>query len=127
MPTAPRCTTPRRRNGRQRSRHRSAISRSPLPDLMHDPTMPTDAARPVGVFDSGIGGLSVLRHIHALLPHEDLIYVADSAFAPYGDKSEQAVVARSLAIAEFLLTQGVKALVVACNTATAAAIQGLRA
>jgi glutamate racemase len=83
-------------------------------------------AAPIGVFDSGVGGLSVLRHIHALLPHETLLYFADSAFAPYGDKTEAAVTARSLAIAAFLIDQGAKALVVACNTATVAAIRALR-
>jgi glutamate racemase len=81
---------------------------------------------PIGVFDSGVGGLSILRHIHAALPHENLLYVADSGFAPYGGKPESVIVARTLAIAEFLLEQGAKALVVACNTATAAAIKGLR-
>ena len=81
---------------------------------------------PVGVFDSGVGGLSVLRHIRALLPHEHLIYVADTAFAPYGDKSEQVLAERSLAIARFLVAQGAKALVVACNTATGAAVRLLR-
>jgi len=88
---------------------------------------PAVTAAPVGVFDSGIGGLSVLRHIQTLQPHENLLYVADSAFAPYGGRPEQEVVARSLAIAEFLLQQGCKALVVACNTATAAAIAAIRA
>jgi glutamate racemase len=82
---------------------------------------------PIGVFDSGIGGLSVLRHIHALLPHEHLLYFADSGFAPYGDKPEDVVAARTLAIARFLTQHKVKALVVACNTATAAAIKSLRA
>jgi glutamate racemase len=81
---------------------------------------------PIGVFDSGIGGLSVLRHIRNVLPHEDLLYVADSDFAPYGGKPEQVIVARTIAIAEFLLARGAKTLVVACNTATAAAIKGLR-
>lgn len=81
---------------------------------------------PVGIFDSGIGGLSVLRHIHAYLPHEALLYFADSGFAPYGDKPEPVIAARSLAIAEFLTRQRVKALVVACNTATAAAIHAIR-
>jgi glutamate racemase len=81
---------------------------------------------PIGIFDSGIGGLSVLRHIRALLPHEHLLYFADSGFAPYGDKSEDAVVARALTIADFLLQRGAKTLVVACNSATAAAIQALR-
>ena len=82
---------------------------------------------PIGIFDSGVGGLSVLRHIRAQLPQEDLIYFADSGYAPYGDKSEEQVIARSLAITAFLLQQGAKALVVACNTATIAAIKALRA
>jgi len=81
---------------------------------------------PIGVFDSGVGGLSVLRHIHALLPRETLLYFADSAYSPYGDKTEAAVTERSLAIAAFLIEQGAKALVVACNTATVAAIRALR-
>ncbi len=85
------------------------------------------ADAPIGVFDSGVGGLSVLRHIRAQLPHEHLLYFADSAFAPYGDKTEQFVAERSLAIAGFLVAQGAKALVVACNTATVAAIKLLRA
>jgi glutamate racemase len=82
---------------------------------------------PIGIFDSGIGGLSVLRHIHAHLPHEQLLYFADSGFAPYGDKPEEVIAARSLAIAEFMIQRRVKALVVACNTATAAAIKAIRA
>lgn len=82
---------------------------------------------PIGVFDSGVGGLSVLRHIRAQLPNEDLIYFADSGHAPYGEKTEQYVVDRSLAIAAFLLERGAKALVVACNTATVAAIKAVRA
>lgn len=82
--------------------------------------------RPVGVFDSGVGGLSVLRQVRAALPGEDLLYVADSAHAPYGEKSAAYIRARALAIAEFLVARDVKALVVACNTATAAAIAGLR-
>ncbi|PHV34556.1 glutamate racemase [Janthinobacterium rivuli] len=82
---------------------------------------------PIGIFDSGVGGLSVLRHIRAQLPQEDLIYFADSGHAPYGDKTEQQVIDRSLAVAGYLLQQGAKALVVACNTATIAAIKALRA
>ena len=82
--------------------------------------------RPIGVFDSGVGGLSVLRHVRAMLPGEDLLYVADSAHAPYGDKSVQFIEARAMAIAEFLVARDAKALVVACNTATAAAIAALR-
>jgi len=86
----------------------------------------TSLDAPVGIFDSGVGGLSILRHIRAQLPQEHLVYVADSGFAPYGDKSEQVVVERSLAIARFLLDRGAKALVVACNTATVAAVKHLR-
>ena len=82
---------------------------------------------PIGVFDSGVGGISVLKHIHALLPHENLIYVADSANAPYGNKTPEFIQQRSLEIADFLINQGVKALVIACNTATAAAAEMLRA
>ena len=88
-------------------------------------SLPNEA--PIGIFDSGIGGLSVLRHIRALLPHEQLIYFADTGHAPYGGKTEQYVVERSLTIAAFLLAQGAKALVVACNTATVAAIKAVRA
>jgi glutamate racemase len=84
------------------------------------------AAAPIGVFDSGVGGLSVLRHIRAQLPSEDLLYFADGAFAPYGEKSEQVLAERALAIARFLRSRGAKALVVACNTATVAAIKLLR-
>jgi glutamate racemase len=78
------------------------------------------------VFDSGLGGLSVLRALHQALPQAELLYVADSAHAPYGEKGEPYVVARSLALAGFLLSQGCAMLVVACNTATAAAVQALR-
>lgn len=81
---------------------------------------------PIGIFDSGVGGLSVLREIHQLLPHEDLIYVADSAHAPYGDKPKEFILERSTAIVEFFLSHKVKAIVVACNTATAAAVKELR-
>ena len=81
---------------------------------------------PIGVFDSGIGGLSVARHICARLPNEHLIYFADSANNPYGDKPESFIIGRSFRITEFLLSKGVKALVVACNTATASAIHLLR-
>jgi len=81
---------------------------------------------PIGIFDSGIGGLSVLRHVRTLLPHEALLYFADSGFAPYGEKPESVIVERALAIAAFLLRFNIKAMVVACNTATAAAIAALR-
>jgi glutamate racemase len=81
---------------------------------------------PIGVFDSGVGGLSVLRHIREHLPQEHLLYFADSGFAPYGNKPEDVIVARTLAITEHFLKQGAKALVVACNTATAASIKAVR-
>jgi len=76
--------------------------------------------------DSGVGGLSVLRHIREVLPHEHLLYVADSAHAPYGVKTPEQIQTRSLCLAEFLVEQGAKALVIACNTATAAAATLLR-
>jgi glutamate racemase len=82
---------------------------------------------PIGVFDSGIGGLSVLQALQAELPHEHFVYWADSGHAPYGEKSDVFVRQRSLAIARHLVEQHrIKALVVACNTATAAAIHELR-
>ncbi|OFA06362.1 glutamate racemase [Duganella sp. HH101] len=90
-------------------------------------TVARTPAAPIGVYDSGVGGLSVLRHIRAQLPAEDLIYFADSGHAPYGEKTEQYVVDRALLVAAFLLERGIKALVVACNTATVAAIKAVRA
>jgi glutamate racemase len=80
----------------------------------------------IGVMDSGVGGISVLKHIHALLPHENLMYVADSKYAPYGNKTAEEITARCMILADFLMSQNVKALVIACNTATAAAIDELR-
>src|SRR5262245_36887878 len=84
------------------------------------------SAAPIGVFDSGIGGLSILRGIRELLPHETLIYVADSAHAPYGPKGDAFVRERCVKIMEFFMERKVKAVVVACNRATAAAIAFLR-
>lgn len=81
---------------------------------------------PIGVFDSGVGGLSVLRDIREELQNEELIYVADSLHAPYGDKPMDFIEARSTAITDFLIGQNAKAVVVACNTATAAAVAQLR-
>lgn len=81
---------------------------------------------PVGVFDSGIGGLSVLREIRKALPAEDLLYVADSGHAPYGDRPKDFIERRAATIADFFLEQGVKAIVAACNTVTGVAIEGLR-
>jgi glutamate racemase len=87
----------------------------------------TNSEVPIGVFDSGVGGLSVLREIRRELPAEDLIYVADSGYAPYGDRPEGYVRDRAVAIMEFLRTQDIKAVVVACNTATGIAVDALRA
>ncbi|MES9971955.1 MAG: glutamate racemase [Candidatus Thiodiazotropha sp.] len=81
---------------------------------------------PVGIFDSGIGGLSVLHHIRHLLPDEDLIYVSDRAHLPYGNKASDFILDRSEYIVNFLIQQNVKAIVIACNTATAVAVAYLR-
>src|SRR5262245_44277298 len=81
---------------------------------------------PIGVFDSGVGGLSVLREVRRELPAEDLIYVADSGYAPYGDRPEEYVRGRAVAVMEFLRSRGAKAVVVACNTATGIAVDALR-
>ena len=80
----------------------------------------------IAVFDSGVGGISVLRHLKRLLPSERFLYFGDSANAPYGTKTKEQVRALTFAAAEMLMTQGIKALVVACNTATSAAINDLR-
>lgn len=85
------------------------------------------APRPVGIFDSGVGGLSVLRAMRDELPHEPFLYVADSRCAPYGNRTPAFITERAVTISEFLIDQGAKALVVACNTATAAAVDALRA
>jgi glutamate racemase len=87
-----------------------------------------DRDRPIGVFDSGVGGLSILRALRAELPREDFVYFSDAGHAPYGEKEEAFVSDRSLAIAVDLLERHrIKSLVVACNTATAAAVHLLRA
>ena len=80
----------------------------------------------IAVFDSGVGGVSVLRELMALMPREDYYYFGDSANAPYGPKSTDEVLRLTLAAAEHLLGMGAKCLVIACNTATAAAIEVLR-
>ncbi len=95
--------------------------------MLHSKTQSMTTINPIGVFDSGVGGLSVLREIRRELPGEDLLYVADSGHAPYGDKSGPLIEARSIAIVEFLVSQHAKAIVVACNTATGVAIETLRA
>ena len=82
---------------------------------------------PIGVFDSGVGGLSVLKALRAELPLENFIYIADSAHAPYGERDDVHVIDRSRAVVAYLVSQNIKALVIACNTATAAAVDLLRA
>ena len=84
-------------------------------------------SRPIGIFDSGAGGLTIWRELQTLLPNEGLLYVADGAFAPYGDKSPPQLVHRALAITRFLLAAGAKLIVVACNTATVHVLARLRA
>jgi glutamate racemase len=85
------------------------------------------AQAPIGVFDSGVGGLSVLRALQVQLPQERFVYVADNAHAPYGERDDGHLLQRSAAIADYLRGKHhIKALVVACNTATAAAIGSLR-
>ncbi|HEX2091573.1 MAG TPA: glutamate racemase [Longimicrobiaceae bacterium] len=86
--------------------------------------MTSDA--PVAVFDSGVGGLSVLREIRSLLPAEDLVYLADSAWCPYGPRLAGEVRERTLELARLLEAMGAKVLVVACNTASGAALEALR-
>lgn len=81
---------------------------------------------PVGIFDSGLGGLSVLRAVRAQLPDEAILYAADSLYAPYGERDDDFIADRTLAICEWLVGQGAKALVVACNTATAQSIAMVR-
>ena len=85
------------------------------------------STNPIGIFDSGLGGLSVLREIRLLLPNEDLLYFADQAHVPYGSRELQEVRTFSQDITRFLLDQGAKLIVVACNTASAAALHRLRA
>ena len=82
---------------------------------------------PIGLFDSGVGGTSIWREIHELLPFEDTIYLADSKNAPYGQKSKEEIIDLSIKNTELLLNQNCKIVVVACNTATTNAIKELRA
>ena len=87
---------------------------------------PPEGAIPVGVFDSGVGGLSVTREIMALLPAQPIIYLADQAHAPYGERPMTEIRALSEGITRFLLAEGAGVIVIACNTASAAALHGLR-
>lgn len=85
------------------------------------------SSQPIGVFDSGVGGLSLLLEIQGVLPDEDLIYIADQEWAPYGIRTLEEVRGRSVAIAAELIGRGAKLVVVACNSASAAALHHLRA
>lgn len=85
-----------------------------------------NGSRPIGVFDSGVGGLTVFREIMRALPFEPLVYLGDSARVPYGTKSPETVIRYSLEAAQHLVERDIKMLVVACNTATAAALPALK-
>jgi len=87
---------------------------------------PLDAARPVGVFDSGVGGLTVLHELLVRLPQEDYVYLGDTAHFPYGERDAEQIARFAVAIADVLLRRGAKLLVVACNAASAAALPALR-
>jgi len=95
-----------------------------------NPAALSNATRPqplrVGIFDSGVGGLSVMQAVRAHLPRAELLYAADTGYAPYGDRSEADIHARSLSVLRFLRSQGAQLVVVACNTATTVAIARLR-
>lgn len=88
--------------------------------------MPFNKDNPIGVFDSGIGGLTVLQRIMESLPRENTIYLGDTARSPYGTKSAETVLRYSFENTDFLIEKGVKLVVVACNTSTAVALEGLR-
>lgn len=84
------------------------------------------SSQPMGVFDSGLGGLTVVHALQAVLPKEDVVYLGDTARVPYGNKSARLVKEYSLQIADFLVEQGAKIIVIACNTASAVALEGLQ-
>lgn len=90
------------------------------------PPSSVSPALPIGLFDSGIGGLTVLRAINRRLPHEDLLYLGDTARLPYGTKSRDTIIRYTLKAAQKLVDEGIKMLVIACNTATSAALATLR-
>lgn len=81
---------------------------------------------PIGIFDSGVGGLSVLREVSHLLPSEDLVYIADQVHVPYGNRSREEVLGFSQEIVRFLINKGSKLVIIACNTASAVALEELR-
>lgn len=83
-------------------------------------------SNPIGIFDSGVGGISILIEIRKALPKEDLIYLADSGYCPYGSKPEEKIRDRTLKIADFLVNKGVKEIVIACNAASSAGLEPIR-
>ncbi len=85
-----------------------------------------NTASPIGIFDSGVGGLTVVRAVHDILPHESVLYLGDTARVPYGTKSAAVVERYALKCANFLKSQGAKAIVIACNTASAVAVEAIR-
>ncbi|MFN3951133.1 MAG: glutamate racemase [Thermaurantimonas sp.] len=87
--------------------------------------MQKDSYSPIGIFDSGVGGLTVAKAIMEELPNEDILYFGDTAHLPYGEKSKEAIIRYSLEISEFLYNKGVKLLVIACNSASATAYEAL--
>lgn len=93
---------------------------------MNSPTPPPFAQAPIGLFDSGVGGLSIWRALRQSLPNENLLYLADSQCAPYGDLSPEWIIERTQRMTQLLVEHGCKALVIACNTATLVAAQTLR-
>ena len=100
------------------------------PDIVPPTVPPSDpalgAGLRIGLFDSGLGGLSVLRDLRQHMPLAQLLYIADSGNAPYGERDDAFIAGRALTISEFLLSQGAQVIVVACNTATAMAVHTLR-
>lgn len=94
--------------------------------MSEEPPQPPHAAGPIGIFDSGVGGGTVLRHVHRLLPAEDLLFLADQANCPYGSRSIAELRTLSAANTRWLLDRGAKSIVVACNTASAGALHWLR-
>ncbi|MCB2408995.1 glutamate racemase [Hymenobacter lucidus] len=94
--------------------------------MAHSSSSPDLSSRPIGVFDSGIGGLTVARAVNRVLPHEQLVYFGDTAHLPYGDKSTAAIQAYSVKICDLLLKQHCKVILIACNSASAAAYELVR-
>ena len=83
----------------------------------------SEESGPIGIFDSGVGGLTVAHALHTLLPNEKLVYFGDTAHLPYGDKSRESIVQYSLGIADFLLEQKCKVILIACNSASSNAFE----